>query len=56
MTTKLYTLLGRFAWQGISILVKRKLGQNKVKLGAAATVAAVLVGGVLAAKSASDEG
>jgi hypothetical protein len=55
MTTKVYTLLGWFAWQGISILVKRKLGQNKVKLGAAATVAAVLVGGVLAAKSASDE-
>jgi len=53
--TKLYTLLGWFAWQGISILVRRKLGQHKVKLGAAATVAAVLVGGVLAAKSTSDE-
>ena len=55
VTTKLYTLLGWFAWQGISILAKRKLGQNKVKLGAAATVAAVLVGGALAAKAASDE-
>jgi hypothetical protein len=55
MTTKLYTLLGWFAWQGISILAKRKLGQNKVKLGAIATVAAVLVGGALAAKAASDE-
>ena len=54
MTTKLYTLLGWFAWQGISILLRRKLADNKVKLGAA-TVAAVLVGGVLAAKSASDE-
>jgi hypothetical protein len=56
MTTKLYTLLGRFAWQGISILGKRKLAQNRVKLGAAATVAAVGVGGLLAAKAASDEG
>jgi len=55
VTTKLYTLLGWFAWQGISILLRRKLADNKVKLGAAATVAAVLVGGVLAAKSASDE-
>jgi hypothetical protein len=53
--TKLYTLLGWFAWQGISILVRRKLGQNKVKLGAAATVAAILVGGALAAKAASEE-
>jgi len=55
MTTKVYTLLGWFAWQGINILVRRKLAQNKVKLGAAATVAAVLVGGVVAAKAASDE-
>ena len=55
MATKLYTLLGWFAWQGISILARRKLAQNKVKLGAVATVAAVLVGGVLAAKAASDE-
>jgi hypothetical protein len=54
--TKLYTLLGWFAWQGISILLRRKLGQNKVKLGAVATVAAVLVGGVLAAKASSDDG
>ena len=56
MTTKLYTLLGWFAWQGISILLRRKLAQNKVKLGAVATVAAVLVGGVLAAKASSDDG
>jgi hypothetical protein len=56
MMTKLYTLLGWFAWQGISILIRRKLAQNKVKLGAVATVAAVLVGGVLAAKASSDDG
>ena len=56
MMTKLYTLLGWFAWQGISILLRRTLAQNKVKLGAAATVAAVLVGGVLAARASSDDG
>lgn len=56
MMTKLYMLLGWFAWQGISILLRRKLAQNKVKLGAVATVAAVLVGGVLAAKASSDDG
>jgi hypothetical protein len=55
MLTKLYTLLGWFAWQGISILVKRAVAKNKMKLGAAATVIAVLVGGVLAARAASDE-
>ena len=55
MTTKLYTLLGWFAWQGINILVRRKMAQNRVKLGAAATVAVVVVGGVLAAKAASDD-
>jgi len=56
MRTKVYTLLGWFAWQGINILVRRAVAQNKVKLGAAATVAAVLVGGALAAKASSDDG
>jgi hypothetical protein len=31
------------------------MAQNKVKLGAAATVLLVLVGGVLAARAASEE-
>jgi len=56
MRTKLYTALGWFAWQGIAIVARRKLAQNKVKLGAAATVIAVLVGGMLAAKPSSDDG
>jgi hypothetical protein len=61
MRTKAYTLLGWLTWHGITILARRKLGQNKaklMKLGALATVVAVLVGGVLtakAAKAASDE-
>jgi hypothetical protein len=51
MRTKAYTMLGWAAWQGIVILVKRKLGTNKVKLGAAATVLGVLVAGAAAAKA-----
>jgi hypothetical protein len=55
MKTKVYTMLGWAAWQGIVILVRRKLGTNKAKLGAAATVLGVLVAGVLAAKASTGE-
>jgi hypothetical protein len=50
-----YTLLGWLTWQGIKTVASRKLGQNKVKLGAAATVGAVLVAGVLAARASSGD-
>ena len=49
-----YTFLGWIVWQLGSRLAKRQIAQNRVKLGAAAAVALVLVGGVLAAKSSSD--
>ncbi len=55
MTTRGYTVLGWLAWQVLSRVVGRKLAQNKVKLGAAATVFAVLVGGVLAAKASAGD-
>ena len=55
MTTKGYTVLGWLAWQILSRVVGRKVSQNRVKLGAAATVALVLVGGILAAKTASSD-
>lgn len=58
MPTKGYTVLGWAAWQIITRVAKRKMGQNKVKLGAAATVLAVLVAGLAAARataSASDD-
>ena len=56
MPTKGYTVLGWIAWQIITRVAKRKMGQNKVKLGAAATVVAVLLAGLAAARaSASDE-
>jgi hypothetical protein len=56
MPTKGYTVLGWIAWQIATRVAKRKMAQNKAKLGAAVTVFAVLVAGVLAAKAtAGDE-
>ncbi len=55
MKTKVYTMLGWAAWQGIVILVRRKLGTNKVKIGAAATVLGILVAGLVAAKATNGE-
>jgi hypothetical protein len=57
MKTKAYTALGWMAWQGFLVIARRKLGTNKAKLGAAATVLGVLAAGVLAAKATTgDEG
>ena len=53
MKTKVYTLLGWMAWQGIEIVIVRKLAANKVKIGAAATVLGVLVAGLVVAKATS---
>jgi hypothetical protein len=53
MKIKGYTLLGWFTWQGIKAVAKRKMAQDKVKLGAVATVLLVLVAGLAAAKAAS---
>jgi hypothetical protein len=53
MTTKGYTVLGWLAWQIITRVAKRKIGQNKVKIGAAATVFAVIAAGILAARASS---
>jgi hypothetical protein len=55
MKLKAYTLLGWFTWQGIKTVTKRKAGQDKVKLGALATVLLVLGAGLAAAKSHSDD-
>ena len=56
MTTRGYTVLGWLAWQLIKRIVKPKLEQNKVKIGAAATVFAVIAAGILAARASSDSG
>jgi hypothetical protein len=53
MTTRGYTVLGWLAWQIITRVAKRKIEQNKVKIGAAATVFAVVAAGLLAARASS---
>ena len=53
MTTRGYTVLGWLAWQVLKRVVKPKIAENKVKIGAAATVFAVLAAGVVAARASS---
>jgi hypothetical protein len=55
MTTKGYTVLGWLAWQLLSRVASYKLAQNKVKVGAAATVVAVIAAGVLAARASAGD-
>jgi hypothetical protein len=50
-----YTVLGWLVWQIATRVAKRKMAQNKVKLGAAATVALVLIAGLVAAKASAGE-
>jgi hypothetical protein len=51
MSSRGYTVFGWLVWQ----VAKRKMAQNKVKLGAAATVLLVLIAGIAAAKAAAGE-
>ena len=55
MPVKGYTVLGWVVWQVASRVAKRKIAQNKVKLGAAATVFAVVAAGLLAARAGSGD-
>ena len=55
MATKGYTVLGWVTWQIITRLARRKMDQNKVKLAAAATVVAVLVAGLAAARASGGD-
>ncbi|MEA2373934.1 MAG: hypothetical protein QOD53_397, partial [Thermoleophilaceae bacterium] len=48
MGSKGYTVLGWIVWQIGSRVAKRKLAENRVKVGAAAAVALVLVAGMAA--------
>jgi hypothetical protein len=52
--TRGYTVLGWVVWQIASRVAKRKIQQNRMKLGAAGVIALVLVGGVVAARAGSD--
>ena len=55
MSTRGYTVLGWIVWQLGSRVAKTKMGQNRVKLGAAGIVTLVVVGGIMAARSGGDE-
>ena len=55
MTRRAYTVFGWFAWQLVSRAAKWEMRNNKVKIGAAATVFAVLAAGVLAARASSSD-
>jgi hypothetical protein len=55
MTKRGYTMFGWIVWQIASRLAKRKTGQNKLKVGAAASLALVLVAGFVAAKATGDD-
>ena len=55
MNSKGYTVLGWAVWQVASRVAKRKIRQNQVKIGAAGVVLLVLVAGLAAAKSGSDD-
>jgi hypothetical protein len=55
MSTRGYTVLGWAVWQVASRIARRKMRQNKVKLGAAATVVLVLVAGLVAATASGGE-
>ena len=48
-------MLGWIVYQVGKLLAKQKVAQNRVKIGAAATVALVLVGGILAARATGDD-
>jgi len=54
MTTRGYTVMGWLVWQVLKRVVPRTIEQNKVKIGAAATVFAVIVAGIAAARASSD--
>ena len=55
MSSKGYTVLGWIVWQIASRVAKKKIAQNRMKIGAAGVVALVLVGGVVAAKAGADD-
>ena len=54
-TLAMSTVLGWLVWQIGSRVAKRKMAQNRVKLGAAGVVLLVLVAGVAAARAAAGD-
>jgi hypothetical protein len=52
--TRRHTAVGRLVLKVGSLIAKKKARQNRVKLGAAGIVAAVVAGGVVASKAGSN--
>ena len=50
-----YKVLGWVVWQVGSRVARRKMAANRLRIGAAGIVAAVLVGGILAARGATSD-
>ena len=55
MTHRGYTILGWLVWQIGSRVAKRKMAQNRAKIGAAGVVLLVLLAGVAAAKASGGQ-
>jgi hypothetical protein len=55
MTGNGYTILGWVVWQVGSRMAKRRVARNRVRLGAAGILGAVLVAGVAAARASSGD-
>ena len=52
--TRGYTVLGWIVWQIGSRVAKKKMAQNRVKLGAVGVILLVVLGGILAARGDDD--
>ncbi len=50
-----YTVLGWIVWQLGSRVAKRKMAQNRAKLGAAGVILLVVLGGILAARAGGED-
>lgn len=55
MSTKGYTVLGWLVWQIAARVARRKIADNRLKIGAATAVALVLVAGLAAARAESGD-
>ncbi len=55
MGSKGYTILGWITWQVVSRAARREIKQNRLKLGAAGVVLAVVIAGLLAGRSSNDD-
>lgn len=55
MSHRGYTVLGWVVWRLGSRVARRKLAQNRAKLGAVAVILLVLLGGIAAARASDGE-